>query len=129
MLNYRHLLLLFLGGVLLAGCTRTTYPDGSTGASPAVDPTDPFGLPQATHAVKVITRTSYTSGFSEALRVPLWVSYHLVGSGTSDASPRPATFTHDDDVPRSAYHADYDNTGYDRGHMAPNAPIAKRFGT
>jgi endonuclease G len=42
--------------------------------------------------------------------------------------PRPNKFKTDDRTDAKVKHEDYTNSGYDRGHMAPNWAIATRYG-
>ncbi len=86
----------------------------------------PAGFPYPIHVLK---NTGYVVGYCEAMENPAWVAYRMKDvAGLAAPAPRPDTFEADvrtvARVPSSAY----TNSGYDRGHMAPNYAIATRYG-
>lgn len=110
----------------------TLHADGeaaeTTGDDAAADANIIFGTPHSSKPVIKLKNVGYTVGYSEESRTPLWVSYRLFHVGDQEAPEREDLFAEDDRVTNPVMADDYKNTGYDRGHLAPRAPIGKRYG-
>ena len=99
------------GAPQLATGTTTT-----TGASRVTD-------------TRLLTNRAYAVGYSDALGNPLWAAYRVQDLATIPASPpRPEKFETDRRTVARIAPEDYTNSGYDRGHLAPNYAIATRHG-
>lgn len=61
----------------------------------------------------------FTVSFNEKTHCPNWVSWVLTSEQVNGTEPRAKKFWKDFEVKGCADPADYRNTGYDRGHMAP----------
>lgn len=86
------------------------------------------GAPTTKHAVTILQNTPYYSAYSESRRNPLWVGYYLKAFKTNGRLPRPMGFITDYRTKSKVDQKVYTRTGYDRGHMCPNAAIASRYG-
>lgn len=86
------------------------------------------GAPVTKHAVTILQNTPYYSAYSESRRNPLWVGYYLKAHKTNGRLPRPMGFITDYRTKAKVDQKVYTRTGYDRGHMCPNAAIASRYG-
>ena len=72
-----------------------------------------------------IKRDGYSVAYNYETKNPDWVAYHLDGDDVKETRKRKDSFREDKDVP-SQYRSslsDYKRSGYDRGHMAPNAAL------
>jgi len=91
------------------------------------------GIPQG-QEVKVLFNEAFIVGYSEEMRNPLWVVYRAgnLKSSAGSSSPtkweRPFVFQKDRRTEAKVTHEDYIGSGYDRGHMAPNALILAQYG-
>ena len=85
-------------------------------------------LPTVSDKIQVLKNIGYISAFSNDLSVPIWVGYVATYPFKFDTVKRPSSFIHDTRAYGSAEHRDYSNTGYDRGHMAPNYVIGRCYG-
>lgn len=85
-------------------------------------------LPESEKRVQILKNTGYISGFSNAYSVPLWVGYVTSYPFKYNTAERPPYFERDPRAYGSADHKDYSNSGYDRGHMAPNYAIGRSYG-
>lgn len=94
-----------------------------------------LGLPEAVNWaapmtwVRVFRNHGYMAGYSELRGDPLWVIYALAPA-PEDAPrlKRPSRFAADWRSLTRIGHDDYDRSGYDRGHMAPNHAISVLYG-
>ncbi len=89
------------------------------------------GLPRASagYPVTVLRNIAYISGYSDARRDPLYVCYHVIATEHPFRLPRPTgNFVTDTRTRARTTHDDFTGSGFDRGHMAPNAAIAHCFG-
>lgn len=77
--------------------------------------------------IKQLDNIGFTVGYCEDLKNPVWVVYPL-GTKSTDSGKRPQRFAIDKRTKARVAHGDYSNSGYDRGHMAPNHAIATRYG-
>ena len=81
------------------------------------------------HQFLVLTNIGYVVGYDEQRKDPAWVCYRLF-AGTNLALPRTnLKFKVDTRTQAKVKPTDYRGSGYDRGHMAPNAAIAVCYGT
>ncbi len=84
-------------------------------------------LPRFMHEYRsqVIRHTGYVVSYNADYKVPNWVLYELNYAETLGNMPRNNCFDVDPEVPERemAQLTDYRNSGYDRGHMAPNADL------
>ncbi|MGI9212384.1 MAG: DNA/RNA non-specific endonuclease [Methylococcaceae bacterium] len=94
-----------------------------------------MGVPQAIDWKQALTWThiirnqAFMLGYSELRGNPLWVTYHLTPPQTDSPHwPRPHRFTQDWRSLTRIDHEDYQNSGYDRGHLAPNHAISVVYG-
>jgi endonuclease G, mitochondrial len=78
--------------------------------------------------IKVLYNEGYISGYDEIRGNPAWVAYRVFAVDEYETHPRPGRFLIDDRTSNRISHDDYTNSGYDRGHMAPNFAIVTRFG-
>lgn len=78
--------------------------------------------------IQELKNIGYVSGFSNRMGVPLWVGYVAEYPFKYKAAARPSKFVRDLRARGSADHGDYSNSGYDRGHMAPNYAIGRCYG-
>lgn len=85
-----------------------------------------IGAPSPADIVPV-NRGEFIIGWSPSLRHPVWCAYHVTQDALHEAGKRPG-FSTDKSVARCPRPDDYDHSGYDRGHMAPNYAIATRYG-
>jgi endonuclease G len=69
----------------------------------------------------ILFRKGYVLDHDNAKKVATWVSYHLTDSYLVQNVPRSDDFRPDPDLPKGQRSelADYDKSGYDRGHLAP----------
>ena len=91
------------------------------------------GLPRAGQGAgaeadfEVLKNSAYVAGYSESRRDPLWVAYRVCHVDRYVDAPRPAFHT-DTRTTAMVKETDYTRSGYQRGHMAPNAAIDRCFG-
>jgi endonuclease G len=72
---------------------------------------------------KLFVKKAYTSCFNYTTKNPDWVTYTITNEMAAGYHKRPKNFYEDKDVPKE-YRAtlkDYKGSGYDRGHLMPNA--------
>lgn len=86
------------------------------------------GVPVGSSPVKLLRNVGYLVGYDETRMNPAWVAYHLEFGEGQATSERPETFDVDRRTRARVDHYDYSNSGYDRGHMAPNYVIDAVFG-
>jgi len=77
--------------------------------------------------IRILNRGEFLIGWSDSLRHPVWVAYHVRAKANFPAS-RLSNFTLDRSVPSAPRPDAYKGSGYDRGHMAPNYAIVTRYG-
>jgi endonuclease G, mitochondrial len=81
------------------------------------------------YPVRVLTNQGYVAGYCDALENPAWVAYRMNDVGKlPEAGARPDAFETDFRTAARVTSAAYSNSGYDRGHLAPNYAIATRYG-
>ncbi|MEI7901497.1 MAG: DNA/RNA non-specific endonuclease [bacterium] len=78
--------------------------------------------------ILVLNKTGFVIGYSPSLRHPVWVAYKTYPVRHSTLPARAARFQPDPVAPKSPQSKEYANSGYNRGHMAPNLAIATRYG-
>jgi endonuclease G, mitochondrial len=90
------------------------------------------GLPVAGRgslAIRVLPNKGYVAGYSEARENPAWVGYRMGDVARLEApAPRPDDFETDPRTVARVPSSAYTNSGYDRGHLAPNYAVATRYG-
>ncbi len=131
MLNMRYLripalaLALFLGLSLFLGCGQPTQQPLATVQATISKGHRYAGLPIPLRgqAVKVLENTGYTVGYCEDSKLPLWAAYRVFRVENPQTHTRPSRFLVDERTTSRVKHEDYTNSGYDRGHMAPNYAI------
>ena len=74
---------------------------------------------------QVIKRKRYNVCYSYKDKLPLYVVYQVKSLDNGCKNPRPKRFRYDNTVPNKYRAKDqfYKKTGYDRGHLMPNAVI------
>jgi endonuclease G len=87
---------------------------------------DRFGAPPCPVADhEIADRTYFVLCYSAARKVPLWVGYELSADKLTRVASRPSHFRRDRGLTLpGAVDADYRNSGFSRGHMAPAADFA-----
>lgn len=76
--------------------------------------------------IQILDRGEFKIGFSPRLRHPVWCAYHVTKDAKFVTDRR--NFARDKSVPAAPKPSDYERSGYDRGHMAPNHAIVSRYG-
>jgi endonuclease G len=112
------------------------YADSATGRIASGDKALVYGgAPRAgtttnAPAFRVLTNQAYAVGYSDALGNPVWAAYHMRDlANLPTPAARPEKFEVDKRTTARVATEDYSNSGYDRGHLAPNYAIATRYGT
>ena len=94
---------------------------------PALQPTNipHLELPAITNKDAIVTHSGYTLSYNEKHEQANWVAYELTAEETQRGVNRTNDFRPDNAVKTgSATNADYQGSGYDRGHMAPAADMS-----
>lgn len=116
------LLLSILGSsAALAGEARPNNPIAS-----CVDEL-PFGVPTAqTQNTTLICREGYALQHDNAAKIALWAGWTLPPEETIGCNPREDAFAADKDLQAGsrAEPSDYAKSGYDKGHMVPDADMS-----
>jgi endonuclease G len=92
------------------------------------------GAPQSLDAknsdtwFRILRNHGFILGYSDLRGNPLWVEYALTPEANTPSLKRPNRFETDWRSINRVSHDSYQNSGYDRGHMAPNYAISHLYG-
>jgi len=82
-----------------------------------------LGIPS--QADQYLCRDGYAAGYSYKAKQPFWVAYRLTEDSVAPSLKRTNNFQEDEQIPLQ-YRAtldDFRKSGYDRGHLVPNAAM------
>lgn len=85
----------------------------------------PIELSPTLKVEQILCRDGYVVGYDYDTKQPLWASYHITRDSILIKNKRSNKFVEDKEVPteyRSTL-SDYKKSGYDRGHISPNAAL------
>ncbi len=81
------------------------------------------------HAIRALYNTAYAVGYCDAVDNPVWAAYRVFDlKEKPHLGRRPESFVLDTRTAARVEPGDYNGSGYDRGHMAPNYAIGTRYG-
>jgi len=83
----------------------------------------PYGLPKFSVKVTLVCREGYVLAYDESVKSPVWVSYTLDKKKATGCFPRRGNFVRDPSIPRTAKQSDYTRSGFDIGHLIPDADM------
>ena len=89
---------------------------------------NPKPLPTFPYPIHVLTNIGYLVGYCDERKDPIWVGYKLFKISNMQAPKRPEQFMVDSRTKARVASSDYNGSGFDRGHMAPNFGIAVCYG-
>ena len=78
--------------------------------------------------VTILKRIGFEIAYDEKRQNPAWVAYKITLDKWDEEWKRPSRFSVDPETLAQISHGDYTNSGYDRGHMAPNEAISESYG-
>lgn len=81
------------------------------------------GTPASSQNLDFLKNKGYLAGYDENRRNPAWVAYRVF-EPKYPSGKRPEKFDPDPRTRAKVHSSAYTNSGYDRGHMAPNRAIA-----
>ena len=84
----------------------------------------PYGFANTQRQVQPICREGYLVAYDAPVKIPLYVAYTLKPENALGCFPRTNAFVADQSVPNGATPSDYANTGYDKGHAAPDGDLS-----
>ena len=86
----------------------------------------PYGLPSTQKDHPVICRLGYVLEHDPAAKIPNWVAWTVEPNQVIGCAPRDDAFAADQSLPadKRADPKDYAGTGYDQGHLSPNADLS-----
>lgn len=85
------------------------------------------GAPQGPQ-LRILQNDGFIVGYDEQRRNPAWVAYRVFDAKDSKSAERPERFVVDERTRARVAPQEYTNSGYDRGHMAPNHAIGTLYG-
>lgn len=84
---------------------------------------------QPLHFFRVLRNQAFMVGYSDLRGNPLWVTYKIKAVAADAPSyRRPQRFDKDWRTLNPVKHEDFQRSGYDRGHLAPNYAISRLYG-
>lgn len=86
------------------------------------------GAPGSTVQLRILVNQGYIAAYNEQRRNPDWVAYRAFYVPASEVAERPERFEVDRRTRARVDPREYNNSGYDRGHLAPNYAIGLLFG-
>lgn len=115
-----RLLPLIVAGYLAAGCGQSRSADVQV--PPAA------GHPVASDRdIRILENPGFTVGYDVQKRRAAWVAFRLRDIGRFQSMHRP-DFKPDPRLQSDQQRSNYDGSGFDRGHMAPNYAIRQLYG-
>ena len=84
----------------------------------------PYGWPSNGKGTAGLCRNGYATVYDAAAKIPVWGVYTLTPAHTMGCVVRSNGFAADASIKGGATPADYDGTGYDKGHNAPDGDMS-----
>lgn len=115
--------------LLAALASQTALAADARPSSPITECADelPFGVPAATtQNTTQLCREGYALLHDNGAKIAVWAAWTLLPDETIGCNPREDAFAPDKDLPAgaSADPSDYAKSGYDKGHMVPDADMS-----